>query len=233
MATTEKDDSQPEPGTGPTERGRGENSRGSKVYRLLLERMRKGELKPGARMREDETAVELQVSRTPVREAFNRLQARGLVESTRGGWTVAEPSRAQVMELYALRAVLEGAAARFAAENATPVDLVTIDLALKAFIACPAEEQALAKANIRFHGAIYQAARNDYLLRMLEDLNDSLALLPSTTFTMPERAEGAVAEHRAMATAIAARDSDAAEAAARTHIHQARDARLRMIFCAS
>ncbi|MBO0347334.1 GntR family transcriptional regulator [Roseibium sp. CAU 1637] len=213
-----------------SERGRGENSRGSKVYRQLLDRMRSGDLKPGARMREDETAVELEVSRTPVREAFNRLHARGLVESTRGGWTVADLSRNQIMELYALRSVLEGAAARFAAENASPVDQASLKMATEAFETADNDEKTRARSNIRFHEMIYAAAHNTYLIKMLEDLNDSLALLPSTTFSVPGRAERAVEEHRNIALAIADRNAQAAEDAARFHISQAMEARLKMLF---
>lgn len=212
------------------ERGRGANSRGSKVYRQLLERMRGGDLKPGTRMREDDIAVELNVSRTPVREAFNRLHARGLVESARGGWTVAELSRNQIMELYALRAVLEGAAARFAAENAQPTDLASLRIASTAFEKTATGEVARANANVVFHETIYAAAHNGYLVRMLEDLNDSLALLPSTTFSVVGRSEAAIAEHRAITAAILDRDASRAEDAAREHITRAMDARLQMLF---
>ncbi|WP_417670388.1 GntR family transcriptional regulator [Roseibium sp.] len=214
----------------PVERGRGDNSRGSKVYQILLERMRAGTLPPGTRMREDETARELGVSRTPVREAFARLLARGLVESSRGGWTVKELSRAQIMELYALRAVLEGAAARFAAENASSADISTLVFASEAFERVSTGALERARANMQFHEAIYEAAHNGYLSRTLEELNDSLALLPNTTFSVEGRSEGAVNEHRAIVDAIRQRDAGAAERAARHHIEQAMQARLKLIF---
>ncbi|MBN9671532.1 GntR family transcriptional regulator [Roseibium aggregatum] len=211
-------------------RGRGANSRGSKVYQELLERMRNGMLKPGTRLREDEIGIELDVSRTPVREAFNRLHARGLVESSRGGWTVAELSRGQIMELYALRAVLEGAAARFAAENAQPADLAALRIAASGFEKAASGETARANANIVYHRTIYAAAHNAYLERMLEDLNDSLALLPSTTFSVSGRSQAAIAEHQAITDAILARAPAQAETSARNHIENAMDARLRMLF---
>ncbi|WP_417683904.1 GntR family transcriptional regulator [Roseibium sp.] len=214
----------------PVERGRGDNSRGSKVYKILLERMRSGDLKPGTRMREDETARELGVSRTPVREAFARLFARGLVESAKGGWTVKELTRSQVMELYSLRAVLEGAAARFAAQNASPSDLAALGFASDAFSNVSGGAGARAKANMVFHEAIYEAAHNSYLSRMLEELNDSLALLPDTTFSVDGRTQAATLEHRAIVEGIEARDADKAEAAARRHIENAMQARLEMIF---
>lgn len=70
-------------------RGRGEASRGNRVYRDLVERIRSGELTPGSRLREEDIAAALGVSRTPVREAFARLQSRGLIDTSAGGLSVA------------------------------------------------------------------------------------------------------------------------------------------------
>ncbi|MGN6549548.1 MAG: GntR family transcriptional regulator [Pararhizobium sp.] len=196
----------------------------------MLEQIRKGELKPGTRIREEDVAAALGVSRTPVREALTRLQARGLVENTSGGLAIAELGRAQTMELYALRAVLEGAAARFAAENASPGDLAHMGHTCDRFVALDGTPGEFARLNRQFHDAIYEAAHNRYLLRMLEDLHDSLALLPDTTFAFHGRPQAAKAEHLAVLQAIRARDPDAAEAAARAHINAARDARLALLF---
>lgn len=211
-------------------RGRGEESRGSKVYHALVERIRAGDLKPGERAREEEVAETLGVSRTPVREAFVRLLARGLLENTDAGLSVASLSRPQVMELYAMRARLEGAAAAFCAENASPGEIASLRHAAALFDAQEGAADDIARANTVFHEVIYEAAHNRYLVRMLEDLNDSLALLPSTTFSVPGRAEAARSEHRAILDAIEKRDANAAEKAARDHIGQALKGRLELLF---
>lgn len=210
-------------------RGRGEASRGNRVYRDLVERIRSGELAPGSRLREEDIAAALGVSRTPVREAFARLQSRGLLDTTAGGLSVASLSRPQVMELYALRARLEGSAAAFAAENASAAEIASLRHAAALFDAQENSADA-ARANTLFHETIYEAAHNRYLMRMMEDLNDSLALLPDTTFSVPGRAEAARAEHRAVVEAIERRDPAGAENAARAHIAGALDGRLRMLF---
>lgn len=213
-----------------TARGRGEGSRGSKVYQELVDRIRRGEMKPGERVREEVVASMLGVSRTPVREAFARLQARGLLELSSAGLTVATLSRQQVMELYAMRAKLEGAAAAFAAENAFAGDIAGLRHAAAIFDAREGGAADFARANTVFHEAIYEAAHNRYLMRMLEDLNDSLALLPSTTFSIPGRAESAKAEHRVILEAIERRDPDSAEKAACDHIAHALEGRLQLLF---
>lgn len=200
------------------------------VYRHLVGRLRSGELASGSRLREEDIAAELGVSRTPVREALTRLQARGLAGVTSFGLTVCELDPRQVGELYAMRAVLEGSAARFAAENASAADLEAIRHAAAVFAEHAEDAAALARANALFHEAIYAAARNGYLMRMLEDLNDSLALLPRTTFMIPGRSLDAQAEHAAILAAIEARQPDQAEQAARHHIYQALAGRLKLQF---
>ena len=211
-------------------RGSGGGSRGSKVYRSLADRIRSGELASGARVREEDIALSLGVSRTPVREAFARLQERGLLENSSAGLTVAQLSRQQVLELYALRAKLEGAAAAFAAENASSSDIVSIRHAAVAFAAQSTAPRDIARANTLFHEAIYEAAHNRYLMRMLEDLNDSLALLPDTTFSVPGRAEAAKTEHEAILAAIESRDPLKAEQAACMHIKHALEGRLVLLY---
>src|SRR5690606_23653068 len=152
----------------------------ARVYRSLIDRLRSGRLAPGTRLREEDLATELGVSRTPIREALTRLQARGLVRVTSAGLAVAELTRPHVSELYAMRAIVEGAAARFAAENASAGDLVALRHAGELFYEPQQDPAQFARVNMMFHGAIYEAAHNSYLSRMVEDLNDSLALLPRT-----------------------------------------------------
>lgn len=212
------------------ERGRGLSSRGIQVYEALIERIRSGELKPGTRLREEDISKLLGVSRTPVREGLARLQARGLVEAGAGGLAIPELNRQQIMELYAMRAMLEGAAARFAAENASAGDIAALTHVAELFASHKGGASGLAEVNRLFHESIYQAAHNRYLARMLEDLNDSLALLPDTTFSVSGRARSARAEHQAILDAIIARKPDKAETAARRHIEMAREARLQLLF---
>jgi DNA-binding GntR family transcriptional regulator len=77
---------------------------------------------------------------------------------------------------------------------------------------------ALYRLNRAFHEAIYVAAHNRYLLKTLQALHDSLALLGPTTLTAPGRPDAARGEHERIVAAIVARDAGAAEAAARAHI---------------
>lgn len=210
--------------------GRGSGSRATHVYETLLERIRSGELKPGTRMREEDFAKLLGVSRTPVRAAFAQLQARGLIENTNGGLAVVLLSRPQTMELYSVRAILEGAAARFAAENASPSQVASLKHICEIFSNYRGDAAAFAAANTTFHEAIYEATHNRYLIKMLGDLNDSLILLRDTTFSVSGRAEAAKIEHEEIFVAIEKGDADGAEKSARKHIENALNARLQLLF---
>ena len=80
-----------------------------------------------------------------------------------------------------------------------------------------------------FHNAIYAAAHNRYLLRSLNSLRDSMALLGETTYAVPGRVDAAIAEHRVVVAAIARRDPAAADSAMRAHMRGAQHARLRQM----
>jgi DNA-binding GntR family transcriptional regulator len=204
--------------------------RGEFVYAELRGAIRGRSLLPGERLRETEIADRLGVSRTPVREALKRLEADGLVTFNQPrGLAVNELSQAQVLELYAMREVLEGAAARFAGEQASSLEIDSLKHLLANQREAKTPEEA-ATANRRLHDAIAGAAHNDYLLRAMNVLSDALALLGPTTYAAPGRIESGLRENAEIIDAIANRDPDAAEASARRHILAAGSVRLAMRF---
>lgn len=203
--------------------------RGEFVYQSLLQAIRRGQIRPGERIREEDVAELLGVSRTPVREALQQLQARRLVELVPGrGTIVVELSLHQAMELYAMREVLEGAAAGFAAQHAQPAEIALMQSLLASFETSD-DPEVLAELNQRLHRTIHLAARNRYMHEALGHLDDALTLLRGTTFELAERRTASAEEHRAIVRAIAARDAETAEGASRTHIRHALAARLRMM----
>lgn len=200
---------------------------GQGAYRRLLEEIRSGALAPGARLRETELAERMGISRTPVREAIRQLEADGLVvHLARQGATIRSLDHAEVVELYEMRAVLEGTAARLAAHAASDIELAEL-VALNAELAeAPAGPQAR-ELNRQFHRALIDAARNRFLLKSMSALQKTLLILGPTTLADPARAVSAVAEHAAVLAALLARDRAAAEAAMRAHVEAALSARIR------
>lgn len=208
-------------------------SRAEYVYYSLRYRIRNGELRPGDRLREVDLAKQLNVSRTPIREAIHRMESEGLVEiAPSRGVMLTQLDQQQVRELYALRASLEGTAARFAAQHATAGEFALMRELLNS---SPEDDNSIvaARSNQLFHQSIYDAAHNRYLMRALHQLGDSLALLPGTTFQTPGRAAAARREHTAVLDAMEKRDVDKAEQLMRSHIELAGQVRIRQMFDAS
>lgn len=207
-------------------------SRSQLVYTRLKDLIRSRVLVPGQRVREAEIADMTKVSRTPVREAMNRLISEGLLAlSPARGFAVAELDKQQVIELYALREFLEGASARLAAQHASEPELAAMrDLLEESRRIDDADYERHAAVNREFHSRISDAAHNRYLHRALAQMSDSLLLVPGTTFEMKGRAQQVYTEHRAILDAMDARHADHAEVAAREHIRKASEVRLRLLF---
>lgn len=197
---------------------------------MLLEAIENGGLQPGTRLREAELADRFAISRTPVREALKRLETHGLVvHEPHHGAVVATLDYGQMAELYLIREVLEGTAARLAAIHATTteVDILREMVARdRGLVDRPGE---LARTNRLFHQQVRNSARNRFLGGMLENLRLSLALLAGTTLGASGRGIQSVEEHAAIVERIAARDPDAAEAAARQHIQAAFRTRITLL----
>lgn len=202
---------------------------GRTAYRRLLDDIRQGTLTPGTRLREADLALRLGISRTPVREAIRQLEADGMVTHLpRLGAVIRSLDHAEIVELYEMRAVLEGTAARLAARAASEVEIDELS-ALNAELADAAAGAEAREMNRQFHRSLLDAARNRFLLKTMNALHKTLLILGPTTLADPDRASGAVAEHAAVLAALSARDPDGAEAAMRAHVARALAARLRTL----
>lgn len=202
------------------------STRGKTVYHSILEAIREGIYQPGDPLREIEVAKKLGVSRTPVREALSRLQDKGLVEPAPGrGLAVARLSTQQIFELYMLRAELEKLVVRNVVTHANSIEIDNFERLNEAF--GKSEDARIAtETNNRFHTSMREAARNRYLHLALDDLQDSIALIPVTVFAAPGRIEAAYREHAKIIAAIRSRDSALAESLMIEHVQALLETRL-------
>ena len=199
------------------------------AYAALREEIVEGRFPPGRRMREIELASWLGISRTPTRQALSRLEIEGLVAlQPRAGLVVSSLDAAAMEELYEMRGALEGTAAAMASRHASARDVEALVQLVEAEGALPEDPAIRYRHNLAFHGAIYQAAHNRYLMKSLQALNDAIALLGPTTMGVAGRLADAHEEHRRIVAAIAAQDGDKAESEARAHVGRALDLRRRM-----
>ncbi|TBH17482.1 GntR family transcriptional regulator [Thermus thermamylovorans] len=194
------------------------------VYRHLKDLLLSGRFAPGERLSEPLLAQELGVSRTPVREALMRLAEEGLVELVPGkGARVRAFSPEEVEEVYGVRALLEGEAAREAAQRATPWELTELEAYLKAIDEVAAEDYPeQMRRDLEFHRALVRLSGNKTLFRLYEDLLSSLALVRSALPTLSQEA-ATRREHWAILEALRRRDPEGAKRAVEAHVGRFRD----------
>lgn len=190
------------------------------------------ELPPGLRLAEDRLANLFGVSRTPVREALAGLVNANLaVRDARGFLRVGSITSEDILEIYAVRQVLEGFAASHAAQVASPADWAKLKQinASCAQSATRSDFETLASNNLRFHSAIAAACGNRLLQHFVEEIHNWVRRIGSTTLSSPGRASVAIAEHAAIIDAIEHRDSSRAEGLAREHMVAAEKIRIAML----
>jgi DNA-binding GntR family transcriptional regulator len=184
-----------------------------------------GRLGTGTRLRQTDLADQLRISRTPVREALGRLQQEGLIALLPGGGVqVVQLDLDAAIELYDLREVLDGLAARLVARRAGAVPLARIEKTLDRMGRCLERQDANQwfGAHVRFHEEIFRAAGNARLLGLLAVVGLSVRHFHPLLLRTEGRLEAAYREHRGILDAIARRDPEAAERQARAHIANAR-----------
>jgi DNA-binding GntR family transcriptional regulator len=198
------------------------------AYSLILDAIDTGIYRPGDRLVESELADRFGVSRTPIREALQRLETQSLLTRDGRSLIVASLDHSQLAELYVVRGALEGLAARLAARQATPEEVRILRDMLEADRALVADPQALARANRRFHRQIHLSSHNRFLIQQLDLVHRSMALLANTSIAARGRSQDTLTEHEAIVRAIEAGDGDAADGALREHISRAFMTRLRL-----
>jgi len=199
------------------------------AYSLILDAIEAGHCKPGDRLVEADLALQLGVSRTPVREALQRLETQGMLTRDGRSLIVAALDHTQLSELYIVRSELEGLAARLAARHATDEEarvlrrMATEDRALAG-----GDPRLLSRANKRFHKQIHLASHNRFLVQQLDLVHRAMALMSNTSLAAEGRDTAALAEHDQIVAAIEARDPEAACAALKLHLSRAYETRLRV-----
>ena len=188
------------------------------AYSMILAAIDEGVYRPGDRLVESELAERFGVSRTPIREALQRLETQSLLARDGRSLIVASLDHNQMSELYIVRRELEGLAAQLAAKHATPEEVALLRGMVEADNALLNDPAALSRANRRFHQQIHLASHNRYLVQQLDLVHRTMALMATTSLAAQGRSKIAQEEHDAIVTAIENRDEAAAQTALRDHI---------------
>ena len=198
------------------------------AYSLLLSAIDEGDYPPGTPLVETDLANRLGVSRTPIREALQRLETQTILHREGRSLIVSSLDHDQLGELYVVRGELEGLAAKLAAQHAASEEISVLrEMAAqdRLIIGKPREH---ARANRLFHQQIHRASHNRYLIQQLNAVHRVMALMTRTTLNEVSRASEAQDEHDAIVEAISDRDGDGACTAIRSHISRAYKTRLKV-----
>ena len=203
------------------------------TYDIIKNMIIMREIEPGKKINEEHLAKEIQVSRTPIREALCRLENEGIVKIIpRRGAFVADLTEINVSEILLIREVLEGLAARLATENMDEKTLEKLKKALEKVSAVPEKDSDLidyTRSEVDFHALLLSASNNQMLKNMMEIVNAHLQIIRLRTVVIPERAQKTVKEHHQILKAIENGDAGAAEELMRKHVRSVRDVALKNI----
>lgn len=178
---------------------------------------------PGVRLDEKQLVTRLNMSRTPVREAMNRLAAEGFLEIVPyKGVFIAQKDKKEMLSILMVRATLEGMAARLATANFEPGDFQVMREMFTPFIASQLEDQRyeFSLANIKFHEFILEHTDNRTLISMAKTLFDHMRLIRFRTSAFLPRLQTALSEHLQLVDIFEGRDAERAEKHMRVHIEE-------------
>jgi len=198
-----------------------------RIFDELRHEILRGELHDGERLIEIDIARRFGISRTPVREAFRKLEIEGLVGYVPGrGVAVNKNSTEDMDEIYSIRGVLEGLCARLAAQHITKTDIKRLRALLVEMnrLYELGDFRSSARLHTRFNDLLYRAASSPRLQELASRFNDYTERSQLRSMGVPDRYKAIAQEHEAIVSALEEGDPQKAEDAVRAHVEHARAA---------
>lgn len=199
------------------------SSAAERVYHAIRQMIASGRFSKGEVISEVRLATELEVSRTPVREAVRRLVGENVLEVTQNGLRFYSPSLDDLAEVYYMRAILEGSAARLAAANGGLLlarKLREILEEARPLLTTDGHDE-FARLNGEFHGAINRASGNRRIQEALSSLNGIIVRYRRLSLMFPDHLSRAFEDHRRIVELFESGKPEAVEAMVRDHIFRA------------
>ena len=179
-----------------------------------------GAFKPRERLVEMDLISRFNVSRTVIREALKRLEARGLIRMTPyRGAMVADLSEEEIEELYYARMEIERIAARLILENIHPGEIQGLKALLRELEGhLRRKTPQMIEKDLEFHRAVYRTCRNRYLCELIDHLRTKAHIVGYSAWSFPQRIEQSIREHRQILRAIEDRNRSRLEKLVVKHI---------------
>lgn len=204
----------------------------AKVFNQLQNDILNGKYQAGDSLIETKLSSELGVSRTPIREAIRQLELEGLVQPIPNkGAIVLGVSVKDVEDIYTIRMMIEGFAARLAAESITAEELDELKEAvdLEEFYTLKNDTQHLLQFDSVFHDTLFKASKSKPLMQTLRTFHNYVRRARNNSLGSPVRAHEALQEHKAVLQAIIEHDAGEAERLTIEHIRNAKQSFLKQI----
>lgn len=185
-----------------------------------------GDFQPGKRLIEEKLAADMATSRTPVREAIQKLEKEGLIfRLPRGGFAVKSVTEDEVEEILGLRSVLEGYAAFLATSRITDAELKQLDEIIMREDAClnNLDVDEFIRLDGEFHDVLYRAAKNARLYGLLNDLRDYMYRYRVIILHYQRKLHLAVQDHKEMLASIKAKSPRQVERLVRKHVSRGKE----------
>lgn len=204
----------------------------SRVFNQLQNDILNGYYEPGESLIETKLSEDLGVSRTPIREALRQLELEGLVHSIPNKGVIVKGVTPQdIQDIYTIRMLIEGLAARWAAEKITDEELQelkdTVDL--EEFYTAKNDSSHLLQSDTKFHDIIFKASKSKPLMHTLSTFHHYVQKARKTSMSSPGRAMKVLGEHKAILQAIIDRDAQKAEKLTTEHVSNASSNLLKQI----
>lgn len=193
----------------------------TKIFNILREDILNGRYREGSKLIESKLAKELQVSRTPVREALKQLELEGIVENIPNrGAIVLGISQQDIEDIYTIRNSIEGIAAKWAVERMTEEELEELKeiYDLMDFYVQKNDIEGFAQLNIEFHESIYRATKSRYLEQVLKGLQYYMKRTRMKALQVEGRIQKSQMEHKEILDAFIHRDPEKAQEALTRHL---------------
>lgn len=198
-------------------------SLGNRIFYILRDKILNEEYKAGQKLVEVTLSKELNISRTPVREALKQLELEGLVKSIPNkGVYVLGFSHRDINDMLEIRFALEGLAIQLAIERVTAEQLESIKntCELMEFYATKDDQAKFNELNIIFHEAIYKGTQSLYFEQLLKDINYYIHVTSRHSIRLPKRLKSAAIEHREIYEALVDGDKEKAKEKVQNHIRK-------------
>ncbi len=196
------------------------------AYNRLKELIKNNELLPGTKVVESQIAKKMNISRTPVREAIQKLQSQGFLnKSYTGSYFVVGITNNEIEEIFGIRGVLESYAARLTAEYCKKDELVSLESKIEEYQRYfdQGQFQELSKINTEFHDLLYDLSKSPRLINMINNLRDQIFYFREIILYYPEMAKKSNDDHRSIVEAIKNKDLKRVEHIVYDHIMRGKD----------